>query len=171
MGIDRDVHDAVLNQINTLRSNNMAPSFVVRTGNVLIDQFKPSFFATTFPFVFKYGTGMPDYGKETAYGEQGHNPPAGDQSASVRTLQCTAGGSIPASMPGQAASVVPGHASLETGMVNCNGGRRLQAAMQEARTDAERTGASQPAGRVSNAPTSRVTNEPTNPPATEVASK
>ena len=54
----------LLGQIAELRSSSTMPNYVVQTGNALIDQLRPSFFATAFPFVFKYGTGMPDFGKE-----------------------------------------------------------------------------------------------------------
>ena len=64
LGIGAEDHEAVLGHIKKLCSSGMIPNYVVRTGNVLIDQFKPSFFATAFPFVFKYGTGMPDIGKD-----------------------------------------------------------------------------------------------------------
>ncbi|WP_422020788.1 hypothetical protein [Pyruvatibacter mobilis] len=36
------------------------PTFEVRTGNQLVDQFRPSYFAAAFPFCFKYGTARPD---------------------------------------------------------------------------------------------------------------
>ena len=39
------------------------PSFVMKTGNVLVDQFKPWFFGIAFAFCFKYCTAMPDVGR------------------------------------------------------------------------------------------------------------
>ena len=35
-------------------------SFILHTGNRLLDQFEPWYFAFAFPFLFPYGTGMPD---------------------------------------------------------------------------------------------------------------
>ena len=35
-------------------------SLEVRTGNKFLDQFRPEYFATAFPFCFKYGTACPD---------------------------------------------------------------------------------------------------------------
>ena len=35
-------------------------SLEVRTGNKFVDQFRPEYFATAFPFCFKYGTACPD---------------------------------------------------------------------------------------------------------------
>ena len=35
-------------------------TFEVRTGNQLVDQFRPYYFAAAFPFCFKYGTARPD---------------------------------------------------------------------------------------------------------------
>ena len=34
--------------------------FVLRTGNRLLDQFRPQYFGFAFPYVFKFCTGMPD---------------------------------------------------------------------------------------------------------------
>ena len=66
MGIGADTHANLFDQIQKLRVSDMLPEYVARTGNALIDQFKPSFFASAFPFVFKYGAGMPDIGREEA---------------------------------------------------------------------------------------------------------
>ena len=43
-----------------------AETFVVRTGNTLIDQFQPRYFAIAFAFCFKYGTACPDVVNTTA---------------------------------------------------------------------------------------------------------
>eukprot|EP00975_Prorocentrum_lima_P045081 9443448-Prorocentrum_lima.AAC.1 len=39
---------------------NIVPYLHIRTGNVLIDAFKPWYLGEAFPFLFKHCTGMPD---------------------------------------------------------------------------------------------------------------
>ncbi|CAK9113461.1 unnamed protein product, partial [Durusdinium trenchii] len=41
-------------------SGEHAAEFVLRTGNKLLDQFRPQYFGFAFPYIFKYCTGMPD---------------------------------------------------------------------------------------------------------------
>ena len=66
MGIGANTHACFFDQIQELRVSDMLPNYVARAGSALIDQLKPSFFASAFPFVFKYGAGMPDVGREEA---------------------------------------------------------------------------------------------------------
>eukprot|EP00435_Cladocopium_sp_Y103_P031622 s1345_g8.t1 len=40
--------------------NEEEAEFVLRTGNKLLDQFRPEYFGFAFPYVFKFCTGMPD---------------------------------------------------------------------------------------------------------------
>ena len=47
-----------------------AETFVVRTGNTLLDQFQPRYFAIAFAFCFKYGTACPDVVNTTAQDRQ-----------------------------------------------------------------------------------------------------
>ena len=41
-------------------SDENIAEFVLRTGNQLLDQFRPQYFGFAFPYVFKFCTGMPD---------------------------------------------------------------------------------------------------------------
>ena len=47
-----------------------AETFVVRTGNTLLDQFQPRYFAIAFAFCFKYGAACPDVVNTTAQDRQ-----------------------------------------------------------------------------------------------------
>ncbi len=47
-----------------------ADTLVVRTGNALVDQFQPRYFAIAFAFCFKYGTACPDVFNTTALEQQ-----------------------------------------------------------------------------------------------------
>ncbi|CAE7430528.1 unnamed protein product, partial [Symbiodinium sp. KB8] len=50
----------VIHAVNKEEEDKITETFEVRTGNHLMDQFQPLYFATAFSFCFKHGTGCPD---------------------------------------------------------------------------------------------------------------
>ena len=69
-----------------------AETFVVRTGNTLIDQFQPRYFAIAFAFCFKYGTACPDVFNTTAQDPQTSRRRARDPESPMVDIHAWAAG-------------------------------------------------------------------------------
>ena len=59
-GIATAALNDLADQLRAKQEDKITETFEVRTGNHLMDQFQPLYFATAFSFCFKHGTGCPD---------------------------------------------------------------------------------------------------------------
>ena len=59
-GIARAALKDLEDQLTSKQGDKVAETLEVRTGNLLMDQFQPLYFATAFSFCFKHGTACPD---------------------------------------------------------------------------------------------------------------